>query len=180
MNVESQTHQSAQVNFRAMLARVYEHFKPPPDITVSEWAIRNRTLPKGMMAGRGYFGWRFSRSEMMNTILSPTVHEVVIQKCTQVGFTDAVLLNIIGYFIDADPRPIMYVLPTIDNAKDKGKKAVTPMIESCPVPARRKSSRPPSSRRRRTLWRSKNFPADSSSLRGRTREPDFVPTPCRS
>lgn len=164
MSIESQTHQAALVNFRAMLARTREHFNPPPDITVSEWAMRNRTLPKGTTSRPGPFRPEVFQIEMMNTILNPLVHEVVIQKSTQVGFTDAVLLNIIGYFIDADPRPIMYVLPTIDNAKDKGKKAVTPMIESCPV--LRKKIKPPTSRHAGNTLALKEFPGGFLKLTG--------------
>jgi phage terminase large subunit GpA-like protein len=164
MTLESQTHQSAQVNFRSMLARAREHFNPPPDITISEWAMRNRTLPKGTTSRPGPFRPEVFQIEMMDTILNPLVHEVVIQKSTQVGFTDAVLLNIIGYFIDADPRPIMYVLPTIDNAKDKGKKAVTPMIESCPV--LRRKIKPPTSRRAGNTLALKEFPGGFLKLTG--------------
>jgi phage terminase large subunit GpA-like protein len=164
VTLESQTHQSAKVNFRSMLVRAREHFNPPPDITISEWAMRNRTLPKGTTSRPGPFRPEVFQIEMMNTILNPLVHEVVIQKSTQVGFTDAILLNIIGYFIDADPRPIMYVLPTIDNAKDKGKKAVTPMIESCPV--LRRKIKPPTSRRAGNTLALKEFPGGFLKLTG--------------
>jgi phage terminase large subunit GpA-like protein len=152
------------VNFQAMLARVREHFLPPPDITISEWAIRNRTLPKGTTSRPGPFRPEVFQVEMMDALLDPLVHEVVIQKSTQVGFTDAVLLNIIGYYIDADPRPIMYVLPTIDNAKDKGKKAITPMIDSCPV--LRKKIKPPTSRRAGNTLALKEYPGGFLKLTG--------------
>ena len=148
MTLESLTHESAKVNFHTMLVRVREHFNPPPDITISEWAMRNRSLPKGTTSRPGPFRPEVFQVAMMDVILNPLVHEVVIQKSTQVGFTDAVLLNIIGYYIDADPRPIMYVLPTIDNAKDKGKKAITPMIENCP--ALRRKIKPPTTDRKST------------------------------
>ncbi len=164
MRLESQTHESAKVNFQAMLVRVREHFNPPPDITISEWAMRNRTLPKGTTSRPGPFRPEVFQIAMMDVILDPLVHEVVIQKSTQVGFTDAVLLNIIGYFIDADPRPIMYVLPTIDNAKDKGKKAITPMIENCPV--LRKKIKPPTSRRAGNTLALKEYPGGFLKLTG--------------
>jgi phage terminase large subunit GpA-like protein len=164
VNIESRTHESAMVNFQAMLARVREHFLPPPDITISEWAIRNRTLPKGTTSRPGPFRPEVFQVEMMDALLDPLVHEVVIQKSTQVGFTDAVLLNIIGYYIDADPRPIMYVLPTIDNAKDKGKKAITPMIDSCPV--LRKKIKPPTSRRAGNTLALKEYPGGFLKLTG--------------
>jgi len=164
VNLESQSHESAKVNFQSMLVRVREHFNPPPDITISEWAMQNRTLPKGTTSRPGPFRPEVFQVAMMNVILNPLVHEVVIQKSTQVGFTDAVLLNIIGYYIDADPRPIMYVLPTIDNAKDKGKKAITPMIESCPV--LRRKIKPPTSRRAGNTLALKEYPGGFLKLTG--------------
>ena len=164
MTVESQSHESAKVNFQAMLARVREHFLPPPDITISEWAIRNRSLPKGTTSRPGQFRPEVFQVSMMDVILNPLVHEVVIKKSTQVGFTDAILLNIIGYYIDADPKPIMLVQPTIDNAKDKGKKAITPMIESCAV--LRKKIRPPTSRRAGNTLSLKEFPGGFLKLTG--------------
>jgi hypothetical protein len=43
--VETQTHPSALANLADIRARVYAHFDPPPDITVSEQAVRTRVLP---------------------------------------------------------------------------------------------------------------------------------------
>jgi phage terminase large subunit GpA-like protein len=108
-------------------------FAPPEDVSVSEWAEKNRIMPKGSTDRPGPFRAEKFQLEMMDAILDPLVHEVVVQKSTQVGYSDAVLNNIIGYFIDIDPKPIMLVQPTIDNAKDYGKKRITPMIEATPA-----------------------------------------------
>lgn len=161
---ETQTHPSALANFAAVRARVYAHFDPPPDITVSEWAVRNRVLPKGTTSRPGPFKPEKFQIEMMDVILDPLVHEVVIQKSTQVGYSDAVINNICGYFIDADPKPIMLVQPTIDNAKDYGKKRITPMIESCP--ALRIKIKPPTSRRAGNTLALKEFPGGFLKLTG--------------
>lgn len=161
---ETQTHPSALTNLAAVRARVYAHFDPPPDISVSEWAIRNRVLPKGTTSRPGPFKPEKFQIEMMDVILDPLVHEVVIQKSTQVGYSDAVINNICGYFIDADPKPIMLVQPTIDNAKDYGKKRITPMIESCP--ALRVKIKPPTSRRAGNTLALKEFPGGFLKLTG--------------
>ena len=101
---------------------------------------------------------------MMDVILDPLVHEVVIQKSTQIGYSDAVLNNICGYFIDIDPKPIMLVQPTIDNAKDYGKKRITPMIESCP--AIRLKIKPPTRARAGNTLALKEFPGGFLKLTG--------------
>ena len=126
-------HESAVANFVVMLDGAYRHLRPPPNLTVSEWAIRNRVLPKGTTARPGPFKPEKFQIEMMDAILDPNVHEVVVMKSTQIGYSDAVLLNLCGYYVDSDPKPIMLVQPTIDNAKDFGKKRVTPMIQACPA-----------------------------------------------
>jgi phage terminase large subunit GpA-like protein len=161
---ETQTHPSALVNFAAVLARVYNHYDPPPDISVSEWAVRNRVLPKGTTSRPGPFKPEKFQIEMMDVVLDPLVHEVVIQKSTQVGYSDAVINNICGYYVDADPKPIMLVQPTIENAKDYGKKRITPMIESCP--ALRLKIKPPTSRRAGNTLALKEFPGGFLKLTG--------------
>lgn len=162
--METQTHPSALANLAGILVRAYAHYDPPPDITVSEWAMRNRVLPKGTTSRPGPFKPEKFQIEMMDVILDPLVHDVVIQKSTQVGYSDAVLNNICGYFIDVDPKPIMLVQPTIDNAKDYGKKRITPMIESCP--ALRAKIKPPSARRAGNTLALKEFPGGFLKLTG--------------
>jgi hypothetical protein len=45
--MEIQTHQSAELNASVVLERVYGAYQPPRDVSISEWAIENRILPKG-------------------------------------------------------------------------------------------------------------------------------------
>jgi phage terminase large subunit GpA-like protein len=159
-----QTHPSATANLDGMLVRSCALYDPPPDISVSQWAMNNRVLPKGTTSRPGPFRPEKFQIEMMDVILDPLIHEVVIQKSTQVGYSDAVINNICGYYIDADPKPIMLVQPTIDNAKDYGKKRITPMIESCP--ALRLKIKPPTSRRAGNTLALKEFPGGFLKLTG--------------
>ncbi len=105
---------------------------PPPSLKISEWAEQNRVLPKGTSARPGPWRTESYQRELMDAILDPEVREVVCKKSTQVGWSDCVN-NVIGYFIDADPQPIMMVQPTDLTAKDYSKKRITPMIEHCPA-----------------------------------------------
>lgn len=162
--LDPQSHPSAIANLDVMLDRSWALYDPPPDITVSQWAINNRVLPKGTTSRPGPFKPELFQIEMMDVVLDPLVHEVVIMKSTQVGYSDAVLNNICGYFIDADPQPIMLVQPTIDNAKDYGKKRITPMIESCP--ALREKIKPPTTRRAGNTLSLKEFPGGFLKLTG--------------
>ena len=162
--MEIQTHQSAEVNATAVLERIYRQFEPPIDISISEWAIANRILPKGTTSRPGQFRPEKFQIEMMDVVLNPDVHEVVIQKSTQIGYSDAVLNNIVGYYVDADPKPIMLVQPTIDNAKDYGKKRITPMIDACPALSTK--IQPVTSRRAGNTLALKEFPGGFLKLTG--------------
>src|SRR6266498_1866818 len=158
------THETGAEEFQAAVRRVYEAYAPPPDILVSEWARRNRVLPKGTTARPGPFRPEKFQIEMMDVICDPNVHEIVVKKSTQVGYSDAVLNNIIGYYIDVDPRPIMLVQPTIDNAKDYGKKRIAPMIDS--TPALKAKIRQATARRSGNTLQLKEFPGGFLKLTG--------------
>ncbi|MGA3295265.1 MAG: phage terminase large subunit family protein [Candidatus Acidiferrales bacterium] len=161
---ELATHESAAANFRAAVARSWKHYEPPADLSVSEWATRNRVMPKGTSPRPGPFRPEKFQIEMMDVVLDPNVHEIVVQKSTQVGYSDAVLNNIVAYFIDVDPKPIMMVQPTIDNAKDYGKKRITPMIQACP--ALRAKIKDPTARRAGNTLALKEFPGGFLKLTG--------------
>lgn len=126
--------------------------------------MKHRVLPKGTTSRPGPFIPEKFQIEMMDVILSPQVHEIVVVKNSQMGYSDGVLNNIVGYYIHADPQPIMMVQPTIDNAKDYGKKRITPMIEACSV--LRERIKPPTSRRAGNTLALKEFPGGFLKLTG--------------
>ncbi len=151
-------------NLKALSARVCALFAPPDEITVSEWARRYRILPRGTSARPGPFVPETYQVEMMDCILNPNIHEIVDMKSTQIGYSDAVLNNIIGYIVDVDPKPIMLVQPTIENSKDYGKKKIAPMIQACKT--LREKVREPTSRRSGNTLSLKEFPGGFLKLTG--------------
>jgi len=68
---------------------------------------------------------------MMDAILDHEAREIICKKSTQVGWSDGVLNNIIGYFIDHDPKPMLLVQPGELDAKGYSKKRIAPMISAC-------------------------------------------------
>lgn len=92
--------------------------RPPPKLTVSEWADENRRLDSQSSAEPGR--WHTSRAEyqrgMMDACSDPSIEEIVIMSGAQLGKSEAIL-NIIGYFIDNDPSPILCLQPTLDMAQ---------------------------------------------------------------
>ena len=100
---------------------------------------------------------------MMDALLAPSVRQVCCMKSTQIGWSE-ILNNIVAYFIDADPKPIMLVQPTDGTAKDYSKKRIAPMIASCP--ALRKRVRESTSRRAGNTIQLKEFPGGSLRITG--------------
>jgi phage terminase large subunit GpA-like protein len=159
-----QTHKSALVVLDDITTRTWEQFTPPLNVRVSEWSRRFRVLPKGTTSRPGPFRPEKFQVEMMDAITDPAVHEVVCMKSTQVGWSDAVLNNIVGYYIDIDPKPMMLVQPTHDNARDYGRKRITPMIAASPV--LRTKVKEAASRRSGNTLALKEFPGGFLKLTG--------------
>jgi phage terminase large subunit GpA-like protein len=107
--------------------------KPPPDLTISDWADQNRRLSSEASAEPGQ--WRTSRAEyqrgIMEAVSDPATETVVIMSSSQVGKTE-VLNNSVGYHIDQDPAPIMVVMPTERDAETWSKDRFSPMARDTP------------------------------------------------
>ena len=92
------------------LARAW---RPPPILTVSQWADQTRRLSPEASAEPGR--WYTARAEymrgVMDAVSDPTVRQVVVMSAAQVGKTE-VLLNMICFHVDQDPAPILVVQPT--------------------------------------------------------------------
>lgn len=109
--------------------------RPPPRLTVSQWADRHRKLSSRSSAESGQY--RTDRTPYVREIadaLSPssTAEIVVWMKGAQIGATE-VGNNWIGYVIHHEPGPTMMVLPTVETAKRNSKLRIAPMIEESPA-----------------------------------------------
>lgn len=118
-----------------LFVRIFERLKPPPELKLSEWADKFRRLSIGSTAEPGR--WRTSKApyqrEIMDAITDISIKKVVIMSAAQVGKTDAMVLNSIGYYTHYDPSSIMVVQPTIDMAEKFSKEKLAPMIRDTPV-----------------------------------------------
>lgn len=113
---------------------VLDSVKPPPNITISEWADEYRIIPRGTASEYGK--WRTYRTaylkKIMDCITDPTVTNVTLKTSSQVGKTE-LLLNIIGYFVQYDPSPILVVTKDLKLAQQFSKDRLAPMIRSMPM-----------------------------------------------
>ena len=98
---------------------VMKGFTPPADLTVSQWAERNRRLSAEASAETG--AWRNDRTpylvEIMDTFTDPKVRRTVMVAASQVGKSEFEL-NCIGYIIDEDPGSILFIHPTEGDARE--------------------------------------------------------------
>jgi phage terminase large subunit GpA-like protein len=108
--------------------------RPPPRLTVSEWADEYRRLSPESSAEPGR--WRTDRAPyqrgIMDALADPTVREVVVMKSAQVGWTE-ILGNVVAYHIDRDPSPILVIQPTLEMAEAWSKDRLAPMVRDTPA-----------------------------------------------
>lgn len=127
----------------------------PPDITISEWAEANLQLRKGTSSRPGPLRIETFQREILDAICDPMVKVVTFMKPTQVGWST--LLNAItGYYIDADPSPILFIQPGKQDAEQYSKKRIAPLIADCEALAHR--IRPATARRAGNTLLLKEFP----------------------
>lgn len=106
---------------------------PPPRLTVSMWADTKRMISREYAAEPGQ--WRTDRAPYQRGIMDAfsnfAIEEVVVMSSAQVGKTE-ILFNVIGYFVDEDPSPILKIRPTIQDAEQWSKTRLAPSIRDTP------------------------------------------------
>lgn len=154
------------------------NFKPPEQITVKEWADKYRRLSPENSAEPGR--WRTDRTpyleEIMDAFTDPKVRRIAVAASSQVGKTE-MEMNMLGYAIDIDPGPIMWVTPTQDNAEDFSKRRIAPMIRDT-RPLKRKIE-PSKSRSRDNTVLKKKYPGGMLTMTGSNSPANLASTPCR-
>ena len=109
-------------------------FKPPSDLTVSEWADKYRRLAGSGSSEQGK--WHTDRApyqrEMMDAFSQRGVHDIAFMTGAQIGKT-VMLSNMMGYVIDQKPGPCLLVMPAEDDTDNYSKERLAPDIEATPV-----------------------------------------------
>lgn len=112
------------------IAKLWE---PKPELTVSEWADKYRVLTSETSAEPG--PWRTDRvpymREIMDAVAEKSTQEIAVMASAQVGKTEF-MLNMVGFHIDYDPCPIMFMLPNKNLIDYFSKKRLATMIDASP------------------------------------------------
>lgn len=108
--------------------------RPPPRLTLPEWADTYRVLSSASGAVGG--PWQTNRVEVargpMMAMTEPGVSMITVMCSTQTMKT-AFLENVIGYFAHLDPCPVLLLQPKDDSVDAFSKERITPMIQSTPI-----------------------------------------------
>ncbi|MCP5009407.1 MAG: terminase [Aestuariibacter sp.] len=104
--------------------------QPPPPRTPDQWANQCRVLPAGS-AEPG--PWRSERTPFMIPIqracAEPRYRRIVVACGSQMGKTEG-LLNVLGWRLDDDPCPMLYIGPTQKNVESVSTDRVMKMFRS--------------------------------------------------
>ncbi|MBQ7215222.1 MAG: phage terminase large subunit family protein [Synergistaceae bacterium] len=151
-------------------------FRPPPELTISQWADEFRYLSAEASPEPGK--WLTSRAEYQRDMMDAIKlsERVVIMTAAQVGKSE-LLLNTLGYFIHYDPCPVLMLQPTIQMAEDFSKDRLAPMIRDTPVLAERVAD--PKSRTSGNTLLHKNFTGGHVTLVGTNSPASLASRPVR-
>ena len=108
-------------------------YEPPPRVTVSEWADQYRFLSPESSGQPGKYSSDLTpyAREWMDSINDPEATGTVLMVGAQLGKTE-VLNNMIGYFVDVEPSPMLMVQPTIEMGEAWSKERLAPMCRDTP------------------------------------------------
>lgn len=118
--------------FASVVSRVGRSWKPPPKLSLSEWADTYFYLSAESAAAPGRWKTLPYQREIMDAFTDPQVTFVSVMKSARVGWTK-IVGALIGYSIHQDPCPILVVQPTVDDAKGYSKEEIAPMMRDVPV-----------------------------------------------
>lgn len=100
-------------------------------MTVSEWASTRRMLSSlSAMPGRFSFLITPWLREPLECLSDRNVGEIVMQKSAQIGWTDGVINNYLGFTIDVDPAPTIVMFPREKTGHDFNREKFEPMVDA--------------------------------------------------
>jgi phage terminase large subunit GpA-like protein len=109
-----------------------EALRPPPVLSLAEWADRYARVP---MAGNAQPGpWRpFAyQREWLQCMSDPSVKQVVVLKSARIGYTRC-LIHCASFYIAQNPSPILVILPRESDAEDFSRSEILPVLADTPA-----------------------------------------------
>jgi phage terminase large subunit GpA-like protein len=114
-----------------VLGTAMRAWRPPPRLTLSDWAERHFFLSAESAAEPGRWKTIPYQRGIMNAVTDPAIEQISVMKSARVGYTK-VINAAVGYHLHQAPCPILVVQPTVDDAKGYSKEEIAPMLRDCP------------------------------------------------
>ena len=106
--------------------------RPPPRMSLSEWADKHYRLSPESSADPGQWHSRAYQRGILDACTDPAIERVTLMKGARVGYTLCINAAI-AYHMHHDPCPIMVVQPTVETAKKYSKEFIAPMLRDVEV-----------------------------------------------
>jgi terminase, large subunit len=142
---------------------VIQTWKPPPRLTLSEWADEKFYLSPESSAEPGQWTTIPFQKGWMDAFTDKSLEYVVVMKSARVGYTKTIVA-LTGYHAEHDPCPIMIVQPTDDDAEQFSKEEIAPMLRDCEAVGKRFT--PSASRKTANTILNKTFTGGMLSMTG--------------
>jgi phage terminase large subunit GpA-like protein len=107
-------------------------WRPPPRLTLSEWADEHYYLSAESSAEPGRWTTLPYQRGIMDAITDPTIERISWMKSARVGATK-IMGAAIAYHIHYDPCPMLAVQPTVEDAEGYSKEEIAPLLRDCKV-----------------------------------------------
>lgn len=112
--------------------RVFEEFRPPVRLALSDWIETNLRLPEGVTAVPGPVRlWPYQRG-IADAIGDPAIERVTVVKSVRIGYT-SLLTGAIANFVSNEPSPILALLPTEADCRDYVVSDIEPTFDASPA-----------------------------------------------
>lgn len=106
-------------------------FRKRKPVTVSVWAERHRVLEMSSIPGKWQNIFTPYLKGIMDAAGTAGIETVIICKSPQTGGSEAGH-NLVGWCIDRNPGPVMYVYPDEVTARENARDRIIPMIQASP------------------------------------------------
>ena len=106
-------------------------FRKRKRIPVHKWCEQHRYVTMSTLPGKWKNEVTPYLADIMDASFFKSIQTIIICKAPQVGVSEAVN-NCIGYAIDRDPGPVLYVYPDEQTARENSQDRIQPMIGSSP------------------------------------------------
>ena len=149
----------------AMVAAVLAAFRPPPTLSLSEWADRHFYLSAESSSEPGPWTTLPFQKGWMDAMSDPDIPKVTVMKSARVGYTKS-FVALIGYYAAHDPCSMLILQPTDEDAKGFSDEELDPMFRDVEPLAGKLSAVKSDGRGGRKTLLKKRFPGGMLTIAG--------------